>query len=49
MKEDLKSLVVPVKPIQFGKMTPLNNLEMLTKLQKEEFITLIGQELYLYN
>jgi hypothetical protein len=49
MKEVLRSLVVQVKLIQYGKMIHLNNQEMLIKLPKEEFTTLIGLEPSLFN
>ena len=44
MKEVHRNIVELVKLIQFGKMTLLNNQEMLTKLLREEYIMQIGLE-----
>ena len=41
----LRHQVERVKLTQSGKMTLLNNQEMLIRLLKEEYITQIGQEL----
>ena len=45
MRVVLRNQVEQVKLTQYGKTIPPNNQEMPTKLQKEEYIMQIGQEL----
>jgi DNA primase len=49
MRVDQRNQVEQVKLTQSGKMIHPNNQEMPTKLQREEYIMQIGQELLLFN
>lgn len=49
MKEVHRNIVELVKLTQSGKMTPLNNQEMLIKLLREEYIMQIGLEHLRFN